>query len=55
MAENMNLNPGDTLNIFYTDGENKVRLKNIKITGIFHSGIYIIDSSFIVKKKRWNI
>ncbi|WGS65400.1 ABC transporter permease [Marinitoga aeolica] len=52
MAENMNLKPGDTLNIFYTDGENKIRLKNIKITGIFHSGIYIIDSSFIVKKEK---
>ncbi|KLO23959.1 MULTISPECIES: ABC transporter permease [unclassified Marinitoga] len=51
MAKNLNIKPGDTLNILYTDSENKIKLKNIKITGIFHSGIYIIDSSFIVKKE----
>ncbi|MBM7559855.1 ABC transporter permease [Marinitoga litoralis] len=50
MAESLNINPGDSINLFYTDNSDKIKLKNIKISGIFHSGIYIIDSSFMVNK-----
>ncbi|GAB6188333.1 lipoprotein-releasing ABC transporter permease subunit [Marinitoga arctica] len=52
MAETLSLKPGDYINIFYTSNENKIKLKKILITGVFHSGIYIIDSSFIVKKEQ---
>ncbi|KAF2956042.1 FtsX-like permease family protein [Marinitoga sp. 38H-ov] len=55
MAENFNINPGDTINVFYTDDTNGIKLKNIKVSGIFHSGIYIIDSSFIVNKSNENL
>ncbi|OQY09788.1 MAG: hypothetical protein B6I29_02680 [Marinitoga sp. 4572_148] len=52
MAETLALKPGDSINIFYTANDDKIKLKKIRITGIFHSGIYIIDSSFIVKKEK---
>ncbi|SHE87349.1 lipoprotein-releasing system permease protein [Marinitoga hydrogenitolerans DSM 16785] len=54
MSKTLNLNPGDTINLFYTDDKNNIRLKRLKITGVFHSGIYFIDSSFIIKKETEN-
>lgn len=53
LAQSMNLALGDKINLFYTDNSGKIKLENIKITGIFHSGIYIIDSTFLIKKESY--
>ncbi|NUU95177.1 hypothetical protein XO10_02575 [Marinitoga sp. 1135] len=57
LAQNLNIDIGDNLNLIYTDDSGNIKMKILKVSGIFKSGIYIVDSAFILQestKKSYN-